>query len=92
MYGKIDAAIITLKELNREGGNRLYSIEGMDIKREPGYRGLSEKSDKSDSSTTIDYPDSVKKFFEKLGNVNTQNDSKKYSLSEEKNANKSRKL
>ncbi len=61
------AVKITVKEFNAGTGNRLYSIEGIDINNESEYRGQSRGSK---NSIPADYSDSVKKFFEKLRNVN----------------------
>ena len=43
----------------------------MDIKKEPGYRRQPRGS--KENSISVDYPDSAKKFPEKLRDVNTPN-------------------
>ncbi len=76
LNGEMYAVKITAKQLNNPKQNNLYSIEGIDIKKEPELSGLSEKADKSVSSTAIQNSDSVKRFFEKLRNVKPETVSK----------------
>ena len=61
------AVKITVKELSGNNGNRLYSIEGLDITKESEYRGQSRGS--KENSIPADYSDSVNNFVKKLREV-----------------------
>lgn len=61
------AVKITVKELSGNNGNRLYSIEGLDITKESEYRGQSRGS--KENSIPADYSDSVGNFVKKLREV-----------------------
>lgn len=61
------AVKITVKELSGNNGNRVYSIEGLDITKESEYRGQSRGS--KENSIPADYSDSVNNFVKKLREV-----------------------
>ena len=61
------AVKITVKELSGNNGNRMYSIEGLDITKESEYRGQSRGS--KENSIPADYSDSVNNFVKKLREV-----------------------
>ena len=65
MDGEFHLIKITAKELI--DGNRLYSLEGLDIIEESEYRG--QPRDSKENSISADYPDSVKNFVKKIQEI-----------------------
>lgn len=84
MDGKVYAVKLTVKEFDKKTGNRIYSIEGIDVNGESDLSGLSKNGENSDSSAAIQRSDSVKKFIDKIRNVNK----KFHDLAREKISNK----
>ena len=84
MDGKVYAVKLTVKEFDEKTGNRIYSIEGIDVNGESDLSGLSKNGENSDSSAAIQRSDSVKEFIDKIRNVNK----KFYDLAREKKSNK----
>lgn len=70
MDGKVYAVKLTVKEFDEKTGNRIYSIEGIDVNGESDLSGLSKNGENSDSSAAIQRPDSVVEFIDKIRNVN----------------------
>lgn len=66
MDGEFHLIKITAKELV-DDGNRLYSLEGLDIIGKSEYRG--QPRDSKENSISADYPDSVKNFVKKIQEV-----------------------
>lgn len=65
MDGEFHLIKITAKELI--DGNRLYSLEGLDIIGKSEYRG--QPRDSKENSISADYPDSVKNFVKKIQEI-----------------------
>lgn len=84
MDGKVYAVKLTVKEFDEKTGNRIYSIEGIDVNGESDLSGLSKNGENSDSSAAIQRSDSVKEFIDKIRNVNK----KFHDLAREKISNK----
>ena len=70
MDGKIYAVKLTVKEFDEKTGNRIYSIEGIDVNGESDLSGLSKKEENPNSSAAIQRSDSVKEFIDEIRNVN----------------------
>ena len=66
MDGEFHLIKITAKELV-DDGNRLYSLEGLDIIEKSEYRG--QPRDSKENSISADYPDSVKNFVKKIQEI-----------------------
>ena len=66
MDGEFHLIKITAKELV-DDGNRLYSLEGLDIIGKSEYRG--QPRDSKENSISADYPDSVKNFVKKIQEI-----------------------
>lgn len=65
MDGRFYVVKITARELY--SGNKLYSLEGLDIIEESEYRG--QPRDSKENSISADYSDSVKNFVKKIREV-----------------------
>ena len=66
MDGEFHLIKITAKELV-DDGNKLYSLEGLDIIGKSEYRG--QPRDSKENSISADYPDSVKNFVKKIQEI-----------------------